>query len=96
MAYRASSGSGSGVMMPHHSKRHPQYQQQDHDWDDCTPDWFLLRHSCGALNRNLLMRRFAELYSTGGIVGAIPHLKPQIVQFRAAVNSNAQLGYFLI
>jgi hypothetical protein len=42
--------------MPGQSKRDPQHQQEDHDRDDYTPDWLLLRHSCGALNRqNLLM-----------------------------------------
>lgn len=51
MAYRTSSGRGIGVMMPGHSKRYPQYQQEDHDRDDDTPDWLLLRHSCEALNR---------------------------------------------
>jgi hypothetical protein len=43
-------------MMPGHPKRDPQYQQEDHDRDDYTPDWLLLRHSCGALHRTFLLR----------------------------------------
>ena len=50
MADRTSSSRGISVMMPDHSKRDPQYQQENHDRDDNTSDWLLLRHSCGALN----------------------------------------------
>ena len=31
-------------MMTHHSKRHPYYQQEDHDRDDYTPGWLRVRH----------------------------------------------------
>jgi hypothetical protein len=44
MAYRTGDGRGIGVMMPDHSKRHPQHQQEDHDRDDYTPGWLMVRH----------------------------------------------------
>ena len=44
MAQRTSSRRAVGVMMTHHSKRHPHYQQEDHDRDDYTPGWLRVRH----------------------------------------------------
>jgi hypothetical protein len=83
-------------MMPDHSERNPEHQQEDHDRDDYTPDWLLLRHSCGDSNRNLLLGRCVELYTLGDRAVAVLYSKTDMEQLRADTNSNAQMRWFFV